>query len=121
MSLLIQLLIRLRHAEVLLLIRRHIHDLVSYHRHIAALIHLTIRRLDKSIYIDPGIGSQGVDQTDVRSFWRLYRTHSSIMRIVNVSNLKSGTVSGQTAGTQGRQTALMRQLRQRVVLIHELR
>ena len=37
-----------------------------------------------------------------------------------ISNLKSGSVSGQTAGTQSGQTSLVGQLTQRVVLIHEL-
>ncbi len=43
------------------------------------------------------------------------------MRVVNVTNLESGAVSGQTARTQCGETALMRQLSERVVLIHELR
>ena len=42
------------------------------------------------------------------------------MCIVNVTDLEACAVSGQTAGAQCRQTALMGQLTQRVVLIHEL-
>ena len=53
--------------------------------------------LDKAVLIYPCIGSQGVDQTDVRSLRRLNRAHTSIVRIVNVSHLESGTVSGKTA------------------------
>ena len=37
-----------------------------------------------------------------------------------ISNLESGTVSRQTAGTQCRETSLMCQLTQGVILIHEL-
>ena len=43
------------------------------------------------------------------------------MRVVYVSNLEGCTVTGQTAGTEGGHTALVRQLSQRVVLVHELR
>ena len=42
------------------------------------------------------------------------------MGIVNVTYLESGTVSGQTTGSQRGQTSLMGQLAQRVILIHEL-
>ena len=38
-----------------------------------------------------------------------------------ISHLKSGTVSGKTAGAEGRKTTLVRQFTQRVILIHELR
>ena len=43
------------------------------------------------------------------------------MREVNVSHFERGALTVQTAGAEGRQTALMRQLRERVRLIHELR
>ena len=42
------------------------------------------------------------------------------MGVVYVADLKSGTLSGQTAGAQCRKTSLVGQLRQRVVLVHEL-
>ena len=42
------------------------------------------------------------------------------MGVVNITYLESGAVTGKTTRTQGRQTALMCQLRQRVVLVHEL-
>ena len=43
------------------------------------------------------------------------------MGVMYISNLESGTISGQTAGTQCRQTSLVGQLTQRVILVHELR
>ena len=43
------------------------------------------------------------------------------MRIVYVADLEGRAVTGQTARAECRKTALMRQLRQRVVLVHELR
>ena len=42
------------------------------------------------------------------------------MGVVYISNLEACTLTGQTARTKGRQTALMSQLSQWVVLIHEL-
>ena len=66
------------------------------------------------------IRCQGVDQTDVRSLRSLDRAHTAIVGVVYISNLESGTVSGQTARSQGGETSLMGQLGQRVVLIHEL-
>ena len=42
------------------------------------------------------------------------------MRIVNVTNLETGTITAQTARTKGRHTTLMRDFSQRVLLIHEL-
>ena len=84
------------------------------------MIDLAVRSLNESVLVDSGIACQGVDQTDVRTFRRLDRTHSSIVGIVYVTHLESGTVSGQTSRSQGRQTSLVRQLTQRVVLIHEL-
>ena len=42
------------------------------------------------------------------------------MGVVYVSNLESGTVTGQTARSKGGKTSLVRQLSKRVILIHEL-
>ena len=122
MSFFIQRLIRLSHMVVILFIGSHVYNFVCYPWILGIrLVDLSVRSLDKSIFIDPCIGSKGVDQTDVRSLRSLDRTHSSVMGVVDISNLKSGTVTGQTAGTQCGKTSLMSQLAQRVVLIHELR
>ena len=43
------------------------------------------------------------------------------MRVVHISHLKACTVATQTTGTQGRHTALVRDLRQWVLLVHKLR
>ena len=66
-------------------------------------------------------GRQIVNQADVRAFRRLDRAHTAIVGVVNVSDVEGCAVTRQTAGAQCGQTALVRQLRQRVVLIHELR
>ena len=86
---------------IILLVRRHIDRLVRNARILRiALVDLTIRRFHKAILIDSCIGRKGVDQTDIRSLRRLDRTHSAVVRIVYITHLESGSVSGQTAGTQ---------------------
>ena len=59
--------------------------------------------------------------TDVRAFRRLDRAKTSVVRVVHVAHLETGAVTRQTARTQGRETALVRDLGQRVDLVHELR
>ena len=80
-----------------------------------------VRRLDKAEVVDACVGCQIGDQADVRAFRGLDRAQTAVMGVVYVSNLEGCTVTGQTAGTEGGHTALVGQLSQRVVLIHELR
>ena len=121
MSFRIELLIRLSHMVIILFVRRHIDYFVCYDRIFRVrLVNLPVRSLDKSVFIDSGICRKGVDQTDIRTFRSLDRTHSSVVGIMNVADLKSGTVSGKTSRSECRQTSLVRQLTERIVLIHEL-
>ena len=85
-----------------------------------AVLCLTIRGLDESEIVDLGIDTERGDQTDVRSFRSLDRTETTVVGIVYVTYLESGTVTTQTARTQGRHTTLVSDLGQRVLLIHEL-
>ena len=55
-----------------------------------------------------------------RAFRRLDGAQTAIVGVVNVADLEACAVTGQTAGAQSRQTALVGQLGQRVVLVHEL-
>ena len=122
MSFFIQRLVCLGHVIVILLVRRHVNHFVRDAGILrVALIYFPVRRLHKSILVDARIGRQRVDQTDIGSLRRLDGTHSSIMGIVNISHLKSGPVTGQTSRSKSRQTSLVGQFTQRVILIHELR
>src|SRR5699024_10281328 len=122
MSFFIQRLISLSHMVVILFISSHIYYFICHPRIFGIrLVDLSVRSFNESILVDPCIGCKRVDQTDVRSLRSLNRAHSSIVRIVNISNLESGTVTGQTAGSQSRQTSLVGQLAQRIILINELR
>ena len=106
---------------IIFLIRRHVNNFIRNARiGRIALVNLTIGSFHKTVFVDSCIRCKRVNQTDVRTFGRLDRTHSSVMRIVNVTNLKSGTVSRKTAGAQRGKTSLMSQLTERVILIHKL-
>ena len=61
------------------------------------------------------------DQSDVRTFRRFNRADASIVRRVNVANFESRAFARQPARPKGRQTPLVRDFRQRIRLIHELR
>ena len=86
---------------VILFIGRHINNLIRYLRILRiALINLTVGSFHKTILVDPRIAGEGVDQSDVRSFRCLYRTHPPVMCIMYITHLKPGTVSGKSAGPQ---------------------
>ena len=110
--------------------RRSLRDgvLLLFHRgeifHIAGdlVVHdLTVRRFDKAILVDAAERSQRVDQTDVRAFRRLNRADTAIVGGVNVAHFKASALTRQTARPQRRDTALVRDFRKRVRLVHELR
>ena len=82
---------------------------------------LPVRGFQKSVVIDLCVIGQRNNQSDIRTFRRLNRTHTPVMGVVNVADLKSGPVARQPAGTQRAQTPLVRQFGERVHLIHELR
>ncbi len=81
---------------------------------------LAVGSLDEAVLVDLGVGGQIGDQTDVGAFRRLDGAHTAVVGVVNVSDLEVGAVTAQTAGAQSGQTALVGQLSQGVVLIHEL-
>ena len=55
------------------------------------ILNSTIRRSDKPEIIDLSINTERGDQTDIRSFRRLNRTETTIVRIVYVTNLEART------------------------------
>src|SRR5690606_30614272 len=91
-------------------------DLVGH----LAIDHLAVGRLDEAVVVGAGIGGQGVDQPDVRAFRGLDGTYPAVVGRVHVAHLEAGALAGQTAGAQGGNPALVGDLGQRVVLIHEL-
>ncbi|GJE72800.1 hypothetical protein CHKEEEPN_4361 [Methylorubrum podarium] len=92
-------------------------DLVGHH----AVLHPAERGLDEAVLVHAGEGRQRVDQADIRAFRRLDRADAAVMGRVHVAHLEAGALAGQTARAEGREAALVRHLRQRVGLVHELR
>ena len=105
-----------RNDVLAFLIGRQINHFVGY----PAVNDLAVRAFDKAVFVDAGVSRQRVNQTDVRAFRRFNRADTSVVGRVHVADFKTGAITGQTAGTQSRQTALVGNFRQRVVLIHKL-
>ncbi|PFX05810.1 hypothetical protein CJ468_05276 [Nocardia farcinica] len=82
---------------------------------------LAVRGLDEAERVDPRVYRQRTDQADVRAFRGLDRAHAAVVRGVHVAHFQAGALTGQTAGAQRREAALVGQARERVVLVHELR
>ena len=87
----------------------------------ARVLHLAVRRLDEAIFIDARKAAQRADQPDVRTFRRLDRADAAVVRRVHVADFESGALARQAARSKCRQAALVRDLRQRIGLVHELR
>ena len=87
---------------------------------VVSLFDLAVGSLNEAVLVDLGVGCQIGDQTDVGAFRGLNGAHTAIVAVVNVTDLETCAVTAQTAGAQSRQAALVGQLSQRVVLIHEL-
>ena len=85
------------------------------------IFHLAIGGLKEAIAVGTGEDRQGVDEADVGPFRGLDGTDPAVMGRVHVAHLEAGALPGQTAGTQGGDPALVRDLGQGVVLVHELR
>lgn len=100
-----------------LLVRGEVVDLLGD----PAVDDLAVRRLDEAEGVDPAVRAQRADQADVRPFRGLDRAHAAVVRRVDVTDLHVGALTGQTAGAQGVETTLVRQARERVGLVHELR
>ena len=107
----------LRDDVVLLLVGREVVHLVGD----LAIHHATVRRLDEAVGVDAGVGGKRADEADVRAFRRLDGAHAAVVRGVHVAHLEAGTLAGQTARAEGRQTALVRDAGGGVRLVHELR
>ena len=107
----------LRHGVPHFLGRRHVLHVVGD----LAVHNLAIRCFDKAVFVHAGKGRQRVDQTNVRAFGCFNRTHTTVVGRVHVAHLEAGALAGQTTWAQCRETTLVRDFRQRVGLVHELR
>src|SRR5882672_7841701 len=80
-----------------------------------------IRRLEEAVRVGARVHRQRVDQADVRTFRRLDRAHAAVVRRVHVADLEARALAREAAWSKRRDAPLVRDFRQRVVLVHELR
>ena len=86
-----------------------------------AVLDLPVRRLDEAELVHDAVGAQRRDEADVRAFRRLDRAETAVVRVVHVADLEAGALTGQTTRPERGHPTLVRQLRERVGLVHELR
>src|ERR1035437_3857973 len=89
--------------------------------HHRALDHLAVGTLDEPVLVDARKARQRRNQADVRTFRRFDGADAAVVRGMHVADFESGAFPAQSAGSKGRKTALVRDLAQRVGLVHELR
>ncbi len=113
----VERLVRLGDQLLLLLGRVQVDDLVG---DLAVLDH-AVRRRDEAVLGDLRVGGERADQADVRTLRRLDRAHPAVVGRVHVAHLDRRALTRQAAGAQRVQATAVRQTRQRVRLVHELR
>src|SRR6185437_9169963 len=80
-----------------------------------------IRGLEEPVIVGAGIHRQRIDQADVRAFRRFDRAHPAVVRRMHVAYFESRPLARQAAWAQCGNAPLVSDLRQRIVLVHELR
>ena len=113
----VQIGVRLGDDEVAFFDRRQEIDLVGD----LAVVDLAVRRFHEAVLVGARKQRERIDQADVRAFRRLDRADAAIVRRMHVAHLEAGALARQAAGSQGRDAALVGDLRQRIGLVHELR
>ena len=116
-TVLVEIGVRLGDDVVAFLNGRQILDLVGH----AATLDLAVRRFEKAVFVQSRIERHRVDQADVRAFGRFDRADAAVVRGMHVAHFEARTLARQTARPEGRNTTLVRDLGQRVGLVHELR
>ena len=85
------------------------------------LDHRPVGGFNKPQPVNPRVSRQAAQQPDVRPLRRLNGADAPVVRSVDIPHIKARPLPRQPAPTQGRKTPLVRQLGQRVGLIHKLR
>ena len=85
-----------------------------------ALVDLAVGALDEAVLVDAREGGERVDEADVGTFRRLDRADAAVVRGVHVAHLEARALAREAARPQRREAPLVRDLGQRVGLVHEL-
>ena len=91
-------------------------DLVRH----ASFPNLPVWGLDKPEIVDARVSGQRGDEPDVRPFRGLDGADAAVMRRMHIAHLEPRALPGQPPRTQRGQPTLVRDLRQRIRLVHEL-
>ncbi len=83
--------------------RRQIDDLVGH----LVVDDLAVRRLDEAVLVDPAEAGERVDEADVRAFRSFDRADPAIVGRVDVADFEAGALTGQAAGPERRNAALV--------------
>ena len=78
-------------------------------------------RLDEPELVDARVGRERADEADVRPFWGLDRADPAVVAVVDVADVEPGPLAAESTGTERVQAPLVRELGERVDLVHELR
>ena len=116
---LVERFVRLRHDISVLFVGGEVVHVIGDDTRV--FVHAAVRAHDKAVLVDLRKGGQGRDQTDVLTFGRLDGTHSAVMGVVNIADLERRSVAVEAPGAECGQLTLVRELRDRVGLIHKLR
>ena len=84
-------------------------------------MHRAVRRLQETVVVDTGVRRQRPEQPDVRALRGLDRADAPIVGVVDVAHVETGALPRQSARAKRGEPALVRQLRERIGLVHELR
>ena len=117
-SVFIQRLVSFGDSAGLFLFGCHVNNLVG--NLLVDLIDYLVRCLNEAVFVYSRVCCERTDKTDVRAFRSLDRTHTAVVRVVYVADIRACTLSAESAGAQCTQTALVSKLCKRILLIHEL-
>ena len=109
--------VRLSDDVLILLISGQVIDLIGD----LALDYFAIWSLDETEWCETTVGRERTDESDVRTFRRFDRTHTSIVRWMHVTDFEASAITRETARSERRETSLMCKTREWIGLIHELR
>ena len=116
-AVLVEIRVRLRDHVLAFLDRRKVLDVLGD----LGVLHAAIGRLDEAVLVGARVERQRVDEADVRAFRRLDRADAPVVGRVHVADLEAGALAREAPRAERRDASLVRDLRERVRLVHELR
>src|SRR3546814_1970495 len=85
-----------------------------------AVADVAVRRLDEAERVDPGVGGEATDESDVRTLRGLDRAHAAVVGEVDVADLDAGPLTGKATGAERREATAVGEARQRLPLVPDM-